>query len=98
MTDAEWAQCGPGWRPGRTLRIESGLQIPPPQPLERSTNENTNGLLRQHLPKDTDLSCWGADQLQAVAATLNNRPRKTLAEALNEHLPSLPVAGVATTG
>ena len=69
----------------------------------RGTNENTNGLLRQHFPKGTDLSRWDAAELQPVAATLNNRPRKTLgwktrAEALNEHLLPLQVAGVATTG
>jgi hypothetical protein len=46
---------------------------------------------------------WTAHEIEAVAATLNNRPRKTLgwktpAEALNEQLLSLQQAGVATTG
>lgn len=54
--------------------------------------------LRQYFPNGTDLSRWGIDELQAVAFTLNDRPRKTLAEALNEHLLSLQEAGVATTG
>ncbi len=59
--------------------------------------------LRQYFPKGADLSRWGIDELQAVAFTLNNRPRKTLAwktpaEALNEHLLSLQEAGVTTTG
>ena len=63
----------------------------------------SNGLLRQYFPEETDLSRWGAEEIEAVAAALNNRPRKTLgwktpAEALNEHLRSLQKASVATTG
>ena len=66
-------------------------------------NENTNGLLRHYFPKGTDLSRWTAEEINAVAHTLNTRPRKTLgwrtpAEALNEHLCSLQQPGVATTG
>lgn len=41
-------------------------------------NENTNGLLRQYFPKRTDLSRWNADDIAAIAHTLNTRPRKTL--------------------
>ncbi len=62
----------------------------------------SNGLLRQYFPKGTDLARWSAEELEAVATTLNNRHRKTLgwktpAEALNEQLLSLQT-GVASTG
>jgi transposase, IS30 family len=47
-------------------------------PWPRPPNENTNGLLRPYFPKGRDLRAHGPDDLAAVAAELNARPRKTL--------------------
>jgi transposase, IS30 family len=51
---------------------------PPATPWLRGTNESTNGLLRQYFPKDTNLRMHTAEELKAVEARLNDRPRKIL--------------------
>lgn len=88
------------------LTIDTGVRVyfaDPHSPWQRGTNENTNGLLRQYFPKGTDLARWNRDELNAVATTLNTRPRKAIgwktpAEAMNELLLSIQDKGVAMTG
>jgi IS30 family transposase len=75
------------WDRGKELsahaefKAETGIPVyfaDPHSPWQRPSNENTNGLLRQYFPKGTDLARWSAEEIAAVATTLNNRPRKTL--------------------
>ncbi len=75
-----WDQ-GPEMRDWEKVRIDTGIEIffcDPKSPWQRGINENTNGLLRQYFPKGTELAGFSEEHLDAVAAELNDRPRKRL--------------------
>jgi IS30 family transposase len=78
------------------FRADTGIDVyfcDPHSPWQRGSNENTNGLLRQYFPKGTDLTLHDRATLDAVADSLNGRPRETLNWATpSEQLHALLVA------
>ena len=77
------------------LTTETGIPVyfcDPQCPWQRGTNENTNSLIRQYLPRKTDLSRHSQEKLNNIAHQLNERPRKTLKFKTPSHMIEKGVA------
>ncbi len=99
------------WDQGREMKehvrftIDTGVQVyfcDPASPWQRGSNENTNGLLRQYFPRGKSVAHYTQEELDRVAAQLNDRPRETLnwkspAWKLTQVLQESSAAGVAPT-
>jgi IS30 family transposase len=88
----------------KILTERTGVQIyfaDPHSPWQRGSNENTNGLLRQYMPKGSDLSMYSQDYLDAIALYLSTRPQETLGRktplaAHTEHMARLQLQADST--
>ncbi len=85
-----FSRTEPLFQESRTSLEPMCMPVDPHSPWQRPTNENTNGILRDHFPKGTDLSVHTAHDLARVQAELNHRPRKILGwDSPADHLATL---------
>ena len=83
MASLTWDR-GPEMAAHKSFTVATDVTVyfcDPKSPWQRGTSENTNRLLRQYLPRRTDLSVYDQDDLDLIALKLNTRPRKTLGYA-----------------